>query len=122
MTPDPCAIRLRRVYEPLHADDGARVLVDRLWPRGLSRQDAALTDHLPAVAPSTALRRWYGHDVRRFDTFARRYLDELASDPDAAEALETIVGLAAHDRVTLLTATRDVEHSHARVLLDYLTQ
>ncbi len=87
-----------------------------------SRQDAALTDHLPAVAPSTALRRWYGHDVHRFDTFARRYLDELASDPEAAEALETILGLAAHDRVTLLTATRYVEHSHARVLLDYLTQ
>lgn len=122
MTPTTGAIRLRRVHDPPHAGDGARVLVDRLWPRGLSRQAAALTVHVPAVAPSTALRRWYRHDPQRFDTFAKRYLHELATDPDAAAAVETIVELAARDRVTLLTATRDVDHSHARVLLDHLTE
>lgn len=122
MASGPTALRLRRVYEPLHARDGARVLVDRLWPRGLSRQDAALTAHLPAVAPSATLRRWYGHDTARFDAFAQRYLNELTTDPDAATAVEKIIELAGHDRVTLLAATRDVDRSHARVLLDHISE
>jgi uncharacterized protein YeaO (DUF488 family) len=113
---------VRRVYEPLRAEsDGHRVLVDRLWPRGLRRADAALDDWLKEAAPSADLRRWYGHDVPRFEEFARRYRTEL-EQPPAAPAIARLRKLARAKPLTLLTATRDVEHSGAVVLLDYLLE
>ena len=108
-------VRVRRVYEPPEAEDGARVLVDRVWPRGLSRQRAAFDEWLPAVAPSSELRRWYGHDPGRFDEFARRYQAELA-DAARHEALQHLRDLGRAGPLTLLTATRRVELSHAAVL------
>lgn len=113
------AFRLARAYDPPSADDGFRVLVDRLWPRGL-RKDAAHVDRwLKEVAPSTELRRWYGHEPARFAEFARRYRAELAASGALAElrALE-----AAHGTVTLVHAAKDTEHSQARVLLDLLDE
>lgn len=101
-------------------EGGYRVLVDRLWPRGVRRQDAHLDEWAKEVAPSDELRRWYGHEVERFDTFARRYRAELDLPP-AAEALARLAARARREPMTLLTATRDVEHSGARVLAEQLT-
>jgi uncharacterized protein YeaO (DUF488 family) len=111
-------ITLHRVYD--RRDAGYRVLVDRLWPRGITRADAALGDWLQDVAPSTELRRWYGHDVARFEEFARRYRAELRLPP-ASNAVQRLIELAQSRTITLLTATRDVEHSAARVLQKHLT-
>jgi uncharacterized protein YeaO (DUF488 family) len=108
---------LGRVYD--HPDGRYRVLVDRLWPRGVTKVDAALDEWLEAVAPSTELRRWYSHDVSRFDEFSARYLAELGQAP-ASTAVEHLADLAATREVLLLTATRDVEHSGAHVLRAHL--
>jgi uncharacterized protein YeaO (DUF488 family) len=108
-------VRVARVYDPPGRDDGARVLVDRLWPRGLAKAGAALDDWCQQVAPSAELRRWYGHDPDLFAEFTRRYLAEL-EDPERAAALASLRELAGHRTVTLLTATKDVEISHAAVL------
>ncbi|WP_431032444.1 DUF488 domain-containing protein [Streptomyces sp. P6-2-1] len=108
-------VRVRRAYDPAEAADGQRVLVDRLWPRGLSKERAHVDEWLKSVAPSTALRRWYGHDPARFDEFAERYRAELA-DPAREEALARLRGLAADGPLTLLTATKDLAHAHTFVL------
>jgi uncharacterized protein YeaO (DUF488 family) len=109
-------VRLHRVYDDEPGGDAAcRVLVDRLWPRGMTKADVAIDEWLKDVAPSTELRRWYGHDVVRFGEFARRYRAELRLPP-AAAGMEHLVELARSQPVTLLTATRDVEHSAAWIL------
>lgn len=113
-------VRLRRVYEQASDEDGLRVLVDRVWPRGL-RKDSARLDHwIKDVAPSTELRKWYGHDPAKFDQFEHRYRGELADDPQARAALGSLRELADQHRVTLLTATRDIDHSQAAVLRQLL--
>ncbi|MCF8706686.1 DUF488 domain-containing protein [Sphingobium sp. TKS] len=110
-------IRIKRIYEPAHKDDGARVLVDRLWPRGVDKERAALTLWLKEIAPSPELRKWFGHDPARWSEFSRRYRDELAQNDSAVARLAP---LSANGPVTLLYAARDTEHNHARVLADYL--
>ncbi|MFD5737527.1 DUF488 domain-containing protein [Streptomyces sioyaensis] len=114
-------LRVRRVYEAPESADGARVLVDRLWPRGLSKEDARLTEWCKDVAPSTELRRWYGHQEERFDRFAERYRAELAQE-DARQALERLRALAGEGPLTLLTAVKDVPSSHAAVLAEVLQE
>lgn len=114
-------LRVRRVYEAPEPADGARVLVDRLWPRGLSKEEARLTEWCKDVAPSTELRRWYGHQEERFDRFAERYRAELAQE-DAQQALERLRALADAGPLTLLTATKDVPSSHAAVLAEVLQE
>ena len=109
------AVLVRRVYDAQLDTDGARVLVDRLWPRGLSKQKAALDDWNKEVAPSTALRQWYGHEPDLFEEFTRRYELEL-QQPDRAAALDRLRALAAAGPLTLLTATRQPEISEAEVL------
>jgi len=114
-------VRVTRVYDPPGSDDGARVLVDRLWPRGLARAKAALDEWDRAVAPSTELREWYGHDPDRFEDFAARYEQEL-EDPERAAAFDDLRRRATGSpRLTLLTAVRAVEISHAEVLRRLLT-
>jgi uncharacterized protein YeaO (DUF488 family) len=113
------SIRVRRVYEDPRADDGRRVLVDRLWPRGLSKDAAALDEWLRDVAPSAELRTWYGHDPAKFTEFRQRYLTELGG-PAQRAALGTLRGYAARGPLTLLTATRDTEYSQAAVLAGLL--
>ena len=117
----PSQIRVRRVYEAPSPDDGARVLVDRIWPRGLRKDAARLDEWARDAAPSTELRKWYGHDPARFDEFRRRYLDELSGREQRAE-LGRLRALASARPVTLLTATRDVELSQAAVLAQVLRQ
>jgi len=96
-----------------------RVLVDRVWPRGVSKEDAHLDEWLREVAPSSELRRWYGHAPERFAEFHRRYLAELR-DPQRQESTQHLRSLARTQDLTLLTATRDVEHSQAAVLAEWL--
>ena len=108
-------VRVRRVYDPPDPADGHRVLVDRLWPRGLSKGAAALDEWAKAVAPSDELRRWYGHEPDRFAAFRERYGAELQA-PERADVLAHLRQLADSGPLTLLTATRDVEHSQAAVL------
>ncbi|MEV0569536.1 DUF488 family protein [Dactylosporangium sp. NPDC050588] len=113
-------ITYRRIYEESSPGDGRRVLVDRVWPRGMRKADAQLDEWLRDVAPSTELRRWYGHEPSRFDEFRRRYLTELR-EPGRRQAADHLRDVAAHDKVTLLTATHDVDHSQAAVLAEWLT-
>ncbi|XRQ06691.1 DUF488 domain-containing protein [Actinomadura welshii] len=108
-------VRLRRVYDAASPDDGKRILVDRVWPRGLSKEKARLDEWEKDVAPSTELRKWYGHEAGRFEEFTRRYEAEL-DEPERAAALDRLRESAGGGTVTLLTATKDVEHSQAAVL------
>ncbi|MGA5759521.1 DUF488 domain-containing protein [Nonomuraea bangladeshensis] len=113
-------VTCRRIYEESSPEDGRRVLVDRVWPRGVRKEDAHLDEWLREVAPSSELRKWYGHDPARFPEFRRRYLDELR-DAGHRPAADHLRDLAAEDRLTLLTATKDVDHSQAAVLAEWLS-
>ncbi len=112
-------VRARRVYEEPDAADGRRVLVDRLWPRGLSKEKADLDEWLKDVAPSDELRRWYGHDAQKFPEFESRYKAEL-KEPARAEAFRHLAAEVKEGPVTLLTATHDLERSQAEVLVRLL--
>lgn len=112
-------LRIKRIYEPADPADGYRVLVDRLWPRGLSRDRAELDDWLRGVAPSPSLRTWWGHDPARLDEFADRYRAELDDNP-AVDGL--LADLHRQRRVTLLYAARDPRINHATILRDYLLE
>ncbi len=109
----------RRIYDEPASEDGIRVLVDRLWPRGVSKYRARIDEWCREIAPSTELRKWYHHDQARFEEFARRYRDELANTERAA-ALGDLRALANRNALTLLTATRDTNVSAAAVLADVL--
>lgn len=112
-------VRVRRIYERADADDGIRVLVDRRWPRGVSKAKADLGEWCQAVAPSTALREWYDHDPAKFEEFGRRYRAEL-EEPVRSAALTHLRRLAEGHPLTLLTATKQPEISQAAVLADLL--
>jgi uncharacterized protein YeaO (DUF488 family) len=108
---------IKRIYEPATKDDGYRVFVDRLWPRGVSKQTAQIDLWLKAVAPSPALRQWFNHESQKFEEFSAKYVQELDHNP----AVATLLKLAGeHGRVTLLYAARDTTHNHAIVLQKYL--
>lgn len=110
-------IRLARAYDPPEPEEGKRILVDRLWPRGLSRERARIAAWAKDVAPSDALRRWYGHDPERWSEFRRRYFEELDRRPDAVAALRREIG---RGPATLVFAARDPDRSNAAALRDYL--
>jgi uncharacterized protein YeaO (DUF488 family) len=113
-------INLARVYDEPSPDDGERVLVDRLWPRGFRKGDARVGRWIPKIAPSTELRKWYSHEPARFDEFAKRYAAELETDEPAAALAELRDALKAGP-VTLVTAARDLEGSHVAVLARLLS-
>jgi uncharacterized protein YeaO (DUF488 family) len=113
-------VRVHRVYDSPAPGDGARVLVDRIWPRGLAKDAAQLSEWAKDIAPSTGLRAWYQHDPAKFDEFRRRYMAELAA-PGPRETLSRLRAMAADGPVTLLTASKDVVISQAAVLADLLT-
>jgi uncharacterized protein YeaO (DUF488 family) len=115
-TPD---VQVRRIYDDPAADDGIRVLVDRRWPRGVTKARADVDEWCRDVAPSDALRKWYDHDPEKFEEFGRRYRKEL-EEPERAAALRHLAALAAGERLTLLTATKRAEISQAMVLLGLL--
>lgn len=112
-------IRVKRVYEPKADDDGLRILVDRLWPRGVSKADLDHDAWLKDVAPSTALRKWFGHDPEKWSEFRRRYAQELDHDTPAVQELRRLVR---QGPATLLYAAKDEQHNHALVLRDYLSR
>jgi uncharacterized protein YeaO (DUF488 family) len=111
----------RRVYDEVSPSDGARVLVDRVWPRGMRKEALDLTEWLRDVAPSTELRQWYSHEPEKFAEFRRRYLAELKS-PERRTAVEHLKEIVQKGDVVLLTATRDVDHSQAAVLARWLSE
>lgn len=113
-------IVIKRIYDDADDVDGQRVLVDRLWPRGLSKAQAELDHWFKEVAPSSELRTWFDHDPDRFDEFAKRYEHELDDDAHAEEVDQLIELVHHNDRVTLLYAAKDEHYNHAKVLQDYL--
>ncbi len=110
-------IRLKRAYEPSKKDDGFRVLVDRLWPRGVSKSSARIDLWLKEIAPSAALRKWFGHDPLKWDAFRARYFRELQKNPEAVAQLNEIIR---NGPVTLLFAAKDQERDNAAALKEYL--
>ena len=112
-------LRIKRVYEPVEDGDGQRVLVDGIWPRGMTKQAAALDLWLKEIAPSPGLRKWFGHDPQRWPEFQRRYRAELAENEPAVAQLRALLKAGP---VTLLYGARDVEHNQAVALRDYLAE
>jgi uncharacterized protein YeaO (DUF488 family) len=111
------AVRLKRAYEPVERSDGYRVLIDRIWPRGVSKEQARLDEWARELAPSSELRRWFGHDPAKFEEFRRRYRDELAAQE---EKLRELRGRARNGTLTLVYSARDTEHNDAVVLAELL--
>ena len=111
-------LQIKRVYEPKSDGDGRRVLVDRLWPRGLSKKEADVDLWLKEIAPSAKLRKWFGHDPDKWSEFRRRYRAELGDNDEAVKALKQAVGKGP---ATLLYGAKDERHNHALVLRDLLT-
>jgi uncharacterized protein YeaO (DUF488 family) len=111
----------KRAYDAPARGDGARILVDRLWPRGMRKDDAHFDEWHKDLAPTTELRRFYGHQPERFREFSQRYRAELRQR-DRADAIDSVLRVARRRRVTLLTATRDLEHSGAAVLAAFLNR
>lgn len=112
-------IMLKRVYDPISPGDGRRILVDRLWPRGMKKEDAKIDGWLKEIAPSDELRKWFSHDPDRWPEFKNRYKEELKNKSDL---LETVPKEAKNGRVTLLFSAKDVEHSNAVVLKEVLSR
>ena len=112
-------ITIKRIYDPKEPGDGYRVLVDRLWPRGISKEKASWDEWLKNIAPSTALRQWFAHDPVRWDAFRKKYDEELDGN---GEAVSHLLRLARKGKVTLLYSARNTEHNEAAALRDYLLQ
>lgn len=111
------AVQLKRAYEPAEAADGHRVLIDRIWPRGVSKEEARLDEWARELAPTTELRKWFGHDPERFDEFRRRYTAELAAHEEKVRELRR---RAREGTLTLVYGARDTEHNDAVVLAEIL--
>lgn len=110
-------IRIKRIYDSATPDDGLRILVERLWPRGVKKENAKLNDWLKDVAPSTELRKWFSHDPVKWKEFQRRYRAELDSHPDAWRPL---IDMAKKNDMTLLFSSHDAEHNNVVALKKYL--
>lgn len=115
----PTTIRAKRVYEPYDPGDGTRILVERLWPRGFTRERLHADSWLRDIAPTVELRTWYAHDVTKWPEFVARYTAQLRTQPDLVESL---LEIARHGPLTLVFAAKDADHSSAIVLLNYLNK
>lgn len=111
-------ISIKRVYLPAEDSDGYRVLVDRLWPRGIKKENAKIDLWAKALAPSAELRKWFNHIPERFEEFSKKYVEELKANPEVAPILDE---LRRHDKVTLLYGAKDEQHNNAVVLLHLLS-
>ena len=111
-------ISIKRVYLPAEDSDGYRVLVDRLWPRGIKKENAKIDLWAKALAPSAELRKWFNHIPERFEEFSKKYVEELKGNPEVAPILDE---LRQHDKVTLLYGAKDEQHNNAVVLLHLLS-
>jgi uncharacterized protein YeaO (DUF488 family) len=110
-------LKLKRVYEKRQNSEGKRILIDRLWPRGLTKEQAAIDEWLKDLAPSEELRKWFGHEPDKFPEFRKKYLKELAG-PVQQPLLEQIAGMAAKTDVTLVYGAKDTEHNNAVVIAE----
>ncbi len=110
-------VKLKRAYEPPASDDGTRILIDRLWPRGVKKTNAAIDEWMREIAPSTALRKWFGHDPARWPEFQRRYRSEIRQHPEQFDRLRS---LAEQRRITLVFSAHDEAHNDAVVLKQLL--
>lgn len=113
-------LRLKRIYEEAEPEDGYRILVDRLWPRGISKQKAAIDEWMKEIAPSPELRKWFGHEPERFAGFTSSYIRELEEDPERGRLAAKIDELVLEQGVTLVYGAKDPVHNHANVLLEWL--
>ena len=111
-------IQLKRIYEPYSKEDGYRILVDRLWPRGFTKEKAALDLWLKEIAPSTELRKWFGHDPEKWKEFQKKYRLELKQNK---EALDRLMDYIKKGKVTLLYGAKDEEHNEAQVIKDFIS-
>ena len=111
-------IHLKRVYDPPDPEDGKRILVDRLWPRGIRKENLKMDEWLKEISPSDKLRKWFSHDPKKYEEFKRRYAEELE---EQSEILKRIKNEAKRGRVTLLFSAKDTEHNNAAVLKELLS-
>ena len=115
-------IQLKRVYEAPEESDGYRILTDRLWPRGISKEKAALDKWAKDMAPSPELRKWFGHDPEKYEEFRKKYRKELEENPEREDFLNLVKDKLKEGRVTLLFGAKDKEHNQAVVLRDFLAE
>lgn len=108
-------LKIKRAYEPAETSDGRRILIDRLWPRGVSKADARIDAWLKDLSPSTELREWFAHDQQKWEEFRKKYRQELSA-PEKARLIEDIAQHARHNNVTLIFSAKDIEHNDALVL------
>lgn len=113
-------IQIKRVYEELGDDDGHRILIDRLWPRGISKENAHIDLWLKEIAPSTELRKWFNHDPEKWEEFKKLYRDELSEKKEMMNQIKELE--QKHETVTLLYSAKDTEHANAKVLLEVLEE
>jgi uncharacterized protein YeaO (DUF488 family) len=113
-------VKLKRIYEPADKDDGYRVLVDRLWPRGISKEEAKLDLWLKEIAPSNELRKWFNHDPQKWPEFKNKYRQEIKDNPQPLKQLEKII--KDNKIVTILYGAKDEEHNQADVIIDILNK
>jgi len=113
------AIKAKRVYEKSDPNDGFRILVDRLWPRGVKKETAGIDLWLKDIAPSPELRKWFCHDPEKFEDFKVRYMEELETDPVKKDAIQLVRKKLQEDHVTFVYAAKDPVHNHVVVLKDY---
>lgn len=112
-------IKIKRVYDPVDPEDGKRILIDRLWPRGLKKEDLKMDEWLKEIAPSDQLRKWFSHDPKKYEEFKKRYAKELE---DKSEILARIKAEAKKGTVTILFSAKDTEHNNATVLRELLSK
>ncbi len=112
-------IKIKRIYEPSSTDDGKRIYIDRLWPRGMKKEEVKIDEWLKEISPSDALRKWFGHDPSKYAEFKRRYTKELEKH---SETLERIRKEGKKETVTLLFSAKDVEHNNATVMREILSK
>ena len=114
-------IKIKRIYDPVSKDDGKRILVDRLWPRGVKKEKAAIDEWLKDIAPSDELRKWFSHDPEKWQEFKKRYKKEL-SDSDKASLVKKLKAEAKKGTITFLFAAKDTEHDNAMVLKEAISK
>lgn len=115
-------LKIKRAYQDAKPEDGYRILVDRLWPRGIRKEKLAADQWAKAVAPSSELRKWFGHDPEKFDEFARKYREELSDNVEAAAFAAEVQRKLAEEPVTFVYGARDETHNHAMVLRDWVLE
>lgn len=116
------SVILRRIYEEDHPLEGNRILIDRVWPSGISKEKAKLDDWMKEIAPSSSLRKWFDHDPDKFDNFKKAYQNEITESKMAKTKLQELKKMATNERLVLLFGTKDMKHNHAVVLKEMIEE